>query len=48
MLTGGNRIRGMISGMIPGLDLPYKADRAQPITTAGKDLDDQPAEYIYL
>ena len=25
--------------MFPGLDLPYKADLAQPITTAGEELD---------
>ena len=25
--------------MLPGLDLPYKADPAQPLTTAGEELD---------
>ena len=30
----------MIYHMFPGLDLPYKADTAQPLATAGEELDD--------
>ena len=39
MLPGVSRITCMIYIMFPGLDL-YYADPAQPLTTAGKELDD--------
>lgn len=41
MLWGGSRVPCMIyGGMFPGLDLPYKADPAQHLLTAGRDIDD--------
>ena len=39
MLPGGNRIICIIYDMFPRLDL-YCTDPAQPLTTAGEDLDD--------
>ena len=38
MLPGGSRIICMIHHLLPGLDL-YCADPAQPLTTAGEELD---------
>ena len=39
MMPGGTRIICMIQDKFPGLDLPYEADPAQPLTTAGEELD---------
>ena len=39
MLPGGTRTIGRIEHMFPELDL-YYADPAQPLVTAGEELDD--------